>query len=58
MQIGLYASKKLVKKAKSRSLTNEDVYLLKLKCLLNLAKVQEDELRSNMNKYRIMLEKV
>ncbi len=58
MQIGLYASKKLIKKAKNDTLTNEDVYILKLKCLLNLGKVQEKELRANMNKYRIMLEKV
>lgn len=56
--MGYYASRKLAKKANKNALTNEDVYILKLKCLLKLAKTQEQALKTNMNQYRILLEKV
>lgn len=57
---GLYASKKLAKKVKNKKhqISNEEIYILKMKSLLKLVKVQQRELKMNLNKYRIMLERV
>lgn len=58
MGIGYRASRKLAKLAKQHKLTNENLYTLKLRYLLKLGAVHEQELKFNLNKYRAMLEKV
>src|SRR5690349_17897911 len=57
--IGRYAGKKLRKKIKRKEpLTQEELYRIKIQCMIQLGKLQKNLLKHNLNKYRTLIEKV
>lgn len=57
--LGRYAGRKLKKKIKNKGpLTQEELYITKLECLLKLGSCEVKFATKNLNKYRLILEKV
>ena len=57
--VGRYAGKKVTKNIKKKKpFTHEQLFILKLKCLLKMGSMQKKELKHNLNLYRLQLEKV
>jgi len=47
----------LIRGKKNQKMTQEDLYLLKLKCLLEAANVNKSQNKKNINKHRLLVEK-
>ena len=57
--LGRYAGKKLRRKMKkSGPVTQEEIYRTKVECMTKVGKLQKDFLKHNLNKFRILIEKV
>ena len=57
--MGRYAGRKITKKMKrKKKVTNEELFRLKLQCLIKMGKIQQTEMQHNLNKYRMQLEKI
>ena len=57
--LGRYAGKKIVRKAKNKTLLTEfELFTTKLECLLKWMKLEKKKCQFNINSYRLVLEKV
>jgi gas vesicle protein len=57
--LGRYAGRKLRKRIKHKGpIIEEELYRIKMKCLLKLTKIHAADLKYNLNRYRFILEKV
>ena len=57
--MGMYAGKKLEKKIKkNKKITEFDLFLLKLDCLLEWIDLEKKRFKNNLNSFRMILEKV
>lgn len=57
--LGRYAGRKLRKRIKHKGpIIEEELYRIKMKCLLKLTKIHGSDLKYNLNRYRFILEKV
>ena len=43
---------------RKKKVTNEELFRLKLQCLIKMGKIQQTEMQHNLNKYRMQLEKI
>ena len=48
----------LTRKKKNEKMTQEDLYMLKLNCLLEAGNIHKNRYRNNINKHRLLVEKV
>jgi len=59
LTIGRYAGKKLKKRIKNKGpITQEALYSTKLDCLIKFAKLNKPYAKRNLNKFRLVVEKV
>ncbi len=59
LTIGRYAGKKLKKRIKKKGpITQEALFITKLDCLIKFAKLNRPNAKRNLNKYRLVIEKV
>ena len=57
--LGRYAGKKIVRKAKSKTMLTEfELFTTKLECLMKWVKLERKKCQFNINNYRFVLEKV